>query len=73
MDLINIADYPASQYDAYWEIDIDRRTSDWTARIYGRSSGGIKKVESGKADNMVTARKQSQYWVRTQMDQFKKG
>lgn len=68
LSLINVADY--RDYSAYWEIVIDAETWEWTARLYGKKSGNVLDKSSGKGADENDARKQSQEWVLSVIDNY---
>jgi hypothetical protein len=73
MNIIDVHDYPADKYDAFWEIVINADTFDWEVRIMNRGPGTkVIADKKGKAKDMDVARLESQTWVKAQMENYKK-
>lgn len=81
--LINVRDYPGSEYSAYWEIGVRRNVDGsctWIARILTRGEP-VNLVENdpflleqqrGEARDEATARANSQSWVKGQMHLYRR-
>lgn len=72
MDVIAVKDYPRAEYSAYWEIGINAKTNQWTARILDWKDSGVLMAMTAAASDMGSARTASQTWVKQHMDQFKR-
>lgn len=72
LSLINVADYPSSQYRAYWEIQLDSSNWAWEARILSVPASDVLATASGQGTDEEDARRQSQTWVLGEMPQYKR-
>lgn len=83
VNVINVRDYPKTEYTAYWEIGI-RRNADgsctWIARILSRGAPVgrfendpfLLEQQKGEAKDEATARTNSQSWVKGQMHLYRR-
>ena len=72
LSLINVADYPSSQYRAYWEIKLDSSNWIWEAQILSVPASEVLATKRGQGTDEEDARRQSQTWVLGEMPHYKR-